>query len=76
MPDRKVFIDNRQDPFPESLVLEHIHVERTGDYRAMFDRYDVNCSLTPAGSPLAFHLERDGWREVGGTPFWKVFRRE
>ncbi|MGE5245441.1 MAG: hypothetical protein ACM3SQ_14550 [Betaproteobacteria bacterium] len=75
MRDRKVFIDNRQDPFPEDLVLQHIRVEQTGDYRAMFDRYDIDCSLTPAGSPLAVHLRQDGWNDLGGTPAWRVYRR-
>ena len=75
MKDRKVFIDNRQDPFPPELVLEHIEVERTGDYHAMFDRYDIGCSLTLAGSPLAIRLKQDGWREIDATALWKVYRR-
>jgi hypothetical protein len=75
MKDRKVFIDSRQDPFPEDLVLGHIRVERTGEYRALFDRYVIDCSLTMAGSPLAKHLVRDGWADVGGNDSWRVYRR-
>jgi hypothetical protein len=75
VPDRKVFVDNRQDPFPTELVLEHIKAEQSGDYRALFDRYDISCSLNPPGSVLAGRLLEDGWREVGGTRQWKVYRK-
>jgi hypothetical protein len=75
MKDRKVFIDNRQDPFPPEMVLEHIEVERSGDYRAMFDRYDIGCSLTLADSPLGRRLKQDGWHELDANEVWKVYRR-
>jgi hypothetical protein len=72
---RKVFLDSRQDPFPPDLVLGHIALERTGEYRPLFDRYDIGCALSIGGSPLAQALERDGWtsRDAGGG--WKVFER-
>jgi hypothetical protein len=73
--DRKVFIDNRQDPFPPDLVLAHIEVERSGDYRELFDRYGIGCSLTLGASPLAARLKRDGWRELDGTAAWKLYQR-
>jgi hypothetical protein len=75
MKDRKVFLDNRQDPFPPALVLAHIQVERSGDYRELFDRYDIGCSLTQVDSPLAASLKHDGWQELDGTAVWKVYRR-
>jgi hypothetical protein len=75
MKDRKVFIDNRQDPFPIELVLAHIEVERSGDYRELFDRYEIGCSLTQVGSPLSARLKHDGWRELDGTAVWKLYRR-
>lgn len=52
MKHRKVFIDSRQDPFPIDLVIEHIEVERTGEYRRMFDRYGIECALTHQGCRL------------------------
>ena len=75
MKDRKVFIDSRQDPFPDDLVLEHIRVEQSGDYQTMFDRYDIACALTPAGSILGGHLHRDGWSEHRGGGPWIVYTR-
>jgi hypothetical protein len=61
MKDRPVFIDSRQDPFPETLVLEQIRIERTGDYYRLFARYQIGCALTVDGSPLASRLSVDGW---------------
>lgn len=75
IPDRKVFVDNRQDPFPQQLVLEHIRAERSGDYQQLFDRYGITCSLNPPASLVAAHLRHDGWREVGGSGQWKVYEK-
>jgi hypothetical protein len=74
MKDRKVFMDSRQDPFPEDLVLGHIRLERTGEYRATFDRFGITCALAERGSPLDRRLEADGWRptDVGR---WRVYAR-
>ncbi len=75
MKHRKVFIDSRQDPFPMDLVFEHIEVERTGEYRRLFDRYDIECALTHQGLPLASRLQRDGWTEHRAGGSWTVYRR-
>jgi hypothetical protein len=75
MRHRKVFMDSRQDPFPRELVLGHIGVERTGDYRDMFRQFDIGCALSAAGSPLANALERDGWLPVPAGGSWRVYRR-
>jgi hypothetical protein len=56
--DRKVFIDSRQDPFPEPLVRAHIDLERSGEYQALFARYDIGCALSAAGTP---------WRTVSNA---------
>jgi hypothetical protein len=75
MRHRKVFLDSRQDPFPRELVLGHIELERTGKYREMFGRFDISCALSPAGSPLATALERDGWIPSAAGGSWRVYRR-
>jgi hypothetical protein len=73
--DRKVFIDSRQDPFPATLVRAHIDLERSGDYRPLFDRYDIGCALSVAGSPLAQRLERDGWSALEAGEGWRVYQK-
>lgn len=73
--DKKVFMDSRQDPFPEDMVRSHIRLEVTGDYKDVFARYDIGCALTVEGSPLAASLERDGWLKSSGEGVWAVFSR-
>jgi hypothetical protein len=72
--DKKVFIDSRQDPFPMELVRRHIEVERSGEFRSLFARYDIGCALTTHDSPLAIALAREGWRATSGEG-WSVFAR-
>jgi hypothetical protein len=73
--DKKVFMDSRQDPYPEDIVHGHIQLETSGDYKEIFARYDIGCALTTTGSPLATHLERDGWLRQSGAGSWALFAR-
>lgn len=75
MKHRKVFIDSRQDPFPMELVLEHMEVEQSGNYRHLFERYQIGCALTHQGLPLAARLQRDGWLERRAAGTWMVYSR-
>jgi hypothetical protein len=72
---RKIFIDSRQDPFPTELVLEHIQVEQSGNYRQLFERYHIECALTHQGRPLAASLRRDGWLERRAAGTWTIYSR-
>jgi len=67
-PRTPVFIDSRQDPFPSALVLDHIHAERTGEYGALFERFQIGCALVARPSVLQERLVADGWtmRAEGG----------
>ena len=73
--DKKVFIDSRQDPYPQDMVRRHIELERSGEFQPMFARYDIGCALTTRDSPLANALERDGWQATSGEGGWSVFAR-
>jgi hypothetical protein len=72
---RKVFMDSRQDPFPEEMVLDQIQLERSGDYQSMFERYHIGCALTPDRSPLAHRLALDGWSSRQAGTGWTVFSK-
>jgi hypothetical protein len=72
--DKKVFIDSRQDPFPKEMVRRHIELERSGEFRSMFARYDIGCALTTHDSPLANALMHEGWVATSGEG-WSVFAR-
>ena len=72
-PERKVFLDGRQDPFPTELVLEHIEMETgRGDYRETFARHDIRCAFLPVGSPVAARLSTAGWTSLYRDSQWAV----
>lgn len=75
-PGRPVFLDGRQDPFPQALVLEHIEME-TGarDYKATFDRHDIRCAFLPVASPVAKSLMTANWTQLYRDSQWIVFRK-
>lgn len=65
VPERPVFVDNRQDPYPADLLFRAVLAEQRGEYQALFGEYGVRCALVPAGQPLYVALRRDGWAELG-----------
>jgi hypothetical protein len=74
-PDRKVFMDGRQDPFPPALVLEHIRMETgSGDFREVFARHDIRCAYLPTISPTAARLASAGWTVLYRDAKWIVYR--
>ena len=73
--ERKVFVDNRLDPYPAALVDAHIDAELSGNYQALFERYQIQCALTRTGSPLAERLTSDGWRSLHTEVKWQVLSR-
>ena len=75
-PDRKVFMDGRQDPFPPELVLEHIEVEHgRQDYRDVFARHNIHCAYLPTESPTAAQLTTAGWTTLYRDAGWVVLRK-
>jgi hypothetical protein len=62
VPEKPVFIDNRQDPYPISLLAEDAAIERGAAYRPTFDRYGIRCAFLPASSRIVPRLRADGWQ--------------
>jgi hypothetical protein len=75
-PRKPVFIDSRQDPFPPELVLAHRSVEMTGNFRALFDRFDVGCAALPPRSRTAEALLKNGWIPSVRDVDWVVLSRK
>jgi hypothetical protein len=72
-PDRKVFLDGRQDPYPTELVLEHIEMEKgVRGHEAVFTRHGIRCAYLPAASPTASRLTAAGWKTLYRGPLWVV----
>ena len=74
-PERPVFVDNRQDPYPADLLFRAVIAEQQGDYRELFAKYQVRCALTPYQQALDQALRRDGWQEIGHDQQLAVLRR-
>jgi hypothetical protein len=73
-PERKVFLDSRQDLYPVSLIQAQIAAERTGDYRSLLSGYSIRCAVVDANSTALSVLEQSGWREDFRDSRWAVLR--
>ena len=74
MPERQVFLDSRQDPYPVDLVIRDINARHHGEYTETFERYQIRCALVrPDDHVLAERLEDDGWLARYRDDAWIVF---
>jgi hypothetical protein len=72
-PERPVFIDNRQDPYPLPFLLDHLRVESAREpYGRLFAQWGIRCSFLGVDSPTVAALSRDGWRDVYRDDKWAV----
>jgi hypothetical protein len=73
LPERQVFVDSRQDPYPLDFLLEHEQVE-AGKLAPgpLFQRWGLRCSFLPKDSPTVTALTRAGWRTTFANPKWAV----
>jgi hypothetical protein len=72
-PETKVFVDNRQDPFPTPLLVEHLRVESgKAPHGPLFDRWKIRCSFLGVDSPTVAALDEAGWRSTYRDPEWAV----
>jgi hypothetical protein len=72
VPEKRVFLDSRQDPYPVSLVQDFIAVQSGGPYRPLFDRYGIRCAFLPASSKTGDRLRGDGWQSRFVDESWAV----
>jgi hypothetical protein len=73
VPERKVFVDNRQDPYPLPFLLEHLRVESAKlPWEPLFARHDIRCSFLAVDSPTVAGLDKQGWRSLYRDDAWAV----
>ena len=72
VPERRVFSDTRQDPYPLAITRETSSIEHGGPYRETFARYGVRCAILPVRSPATERLTGDGWRPRLSDDAWTV----
>lgn len=74
-PQRKVFLDGRQDPYPTALVKDQLRIEETGRYDETFARFAISCAYLPRVSPVADRLRDAGWTSVYADRSWIVLAK-
>ena len=73
LPEKPVFIDGRQDPYPLDFLIEFVAVEAgQRPYRPLLDRFHVRCAFLPIKSPTVAGLDRDGWTSRYRDDKWAV----
>lgn len=71
-PQKPVFIDNRFDPYPKDFMQTNVSMEQTGDYQALFSKYNIGCAIIENNSPLDTALTRDGWQRQTNNQSYSV----
>ncbi len=62
LPEKPVFVDNRQDPYPMEHLRAQLDVQWDAKpYRPLFDRWQIRCAFLPMKSTTVVALDRDGW---------------
>ena len=73
LPEKPVFVDGRQDPYPLDFLIEFVAVEAgQRSYRPLLDRFHVRCAFLPIKSPTVAGLDRDGWISRYRDDKWAV----
>ncbi len=72
VPERRVFLDSRQDPYPVELVQAQVQAERTGEYRELLSRYAIGCAVLRPDAAAFSRLVRAGWQVTFRDAQWVV----
>jgi hypothetical protein len=72
VPDKRVFVDSRQDSYPLEVVRAATAVEGGAPFSALFHRYGVRCAAVPPASPIVEPLKQAGWVVRAADGDWIV----
>jgi hypothetical protein len=72
VPERRVFSDTRQDPYPLAITRTTSSIEHGGAYRETFARYGIHCAILPPENAAAARLAADGWQTSFRDEDWSV----
>jgi NADH:ubiquinone oxidoreductase subunit 6 (subunit J) len=76
VPERPVFIDNRQDPYPPEVLAQNRALEMGGPYEGLFAQHDISCAAVPTSSLVAQRLRQDGsWTSIHTDTQWAIFAK-
>jgi hypothetical protein len=71
-PERPVFIDSRQDPYPLAFVLDAVSSDHRGTPHALFARHGIRCAFLPTESMTVPALVAAGWRTRFRDAVWAI----
>jgi hypothetical protein len=72
VPERPVFIDSRQDPYPHDFVMAAGLASLDAKPQALIARWGLRCALLPKASTTIAPLAADGWRATYSDDAWTV----
>jgi hypothetical protein len=72
VPEQKVFLDSRQDPYPDRLLREQREATTPATLRDLLTRYQVRCAVLEPGAAEVRALGGLGWTESYGDGQWAV----
>jgi hypothetical protein len=72
VPERRVFADTRQDPYPRSISQEAASIQHGGPYQETFAHYGIHCAILRVEDKGAARLAADGWRTAFQDDTWWV----
>jgi hypothetical protein len=76
IPERPVFVDSREDPYQPTLMPEIVAAELSGDYQALFTRFQPTCAIAERRERMAAALAADpAWAQTYADQQVVVFAR-
>jgi hypothetical protein len=77
-PEQKVFIDDRYDMYPESVIYDFFELSVGGRrWERILDRYDVETVVWGRGAALVQYLEQSGdWTRIHRDAGWVALVRD
>jgi hypothetical protein len=72
VPERPVFIDSRQDPYPHGFIMEAGQASLDARPEPLIARWGLRCALLPKASTTIAALHADGWRTTFADDRWAV----
>jgi hypothetical protein len=73
LPDKPVFVDGRQDPYPLPFLLEVVALEAgQKSHRQLFEQWKLRCAFLPSDAAMAAELAKDGWGVRFKDDQWQV----
>ncbi len=72
LPERKVFCDSRQDPYPIELLRQLVTAQRTGKFSELQQQYHFRSAIMEPDWPLEQRLIEQGWQRTYRDRDWVV----